>query len=525
MGNESKKNTNSDALVSLQKVAKGSFILFIGITLNILLIFIGRLIILRYWTINDYGIYSLGVAILSILSILGSLGLRQGVIRSISYSRGKNQLNKIPELITISLFFSVTTSILVGVFLFLFSDLIAIRLFHESALVPVLKIFAIGLPIFTFIDIAVSIFRGFDDVKPTAIFKFILIEAIFPVLVAFIALTSHSFIYVFYAYVVSIAITCIALIIYVTRQVSLLKIFSLQSVVSSSAKELLIFSLPLLGSTILSQLIFWTDTFMLGGLKTSVEVGLYNAVTPLAQFIFFPLLILIYIYVPIVTGLYATQKHLEIKRTYVILTKWIFISTLPLFLIIFLFSEEIIGFFFGNAYLPSINTLKILSLGYLIYSLFGLNESTILAFGKSKFLMLTSFLGVILNVILNAMLIPFLNIEGAAIASISSLIFINIVRCVKLYTMTGVHPFSKNLAKPAIGSLFVVFSLYLLYSHYFSFKIWMIPIIFILLYIVFAVFVLITKSLDKEDLDILEILRKKTGFKFTFVERLISKFL
>ena len=54
-------------------------------------------------------------------------------------------------------------------------------------------------------------------------------------------------------------------------------------------KELVFFSLPLLGSAIMITIVMYVDTLMLGYFKTTEIVGLYNAAHPLARFISEPL--------------------------------------------------------------------------------------------------------------------------------------------------------------------------------------------------------------------------------------------
>ena len=102
---------------SLQKVAKGSSIIFIGFLLGLLPAFVARLIIVRYWTESDYGVFSLALAILTICMVISNLGLNQGVSRSIAYSRGKKEYTKISDFISSSLWFSTLAGILVGLVL------------------------------------------------------------------------------------------------------------------------------------------------------------------------------------------------------------------------------------------------------------------------------------------------------------------------------------------------------------------------------------------------------------------------
>jgi len=509
---------------SLQKVAKGSSIAFIGLLLGLLPAFIGRLIMVRYWTESDYGVFSLSLAILIICMSIGTLGLTQGVSRSIAYARGKKEYKKIPNFISASIWFSALASITVGSILFLLSEVIAENIFHEPALTTPLRIFSMGVPFFTLICIIVSLFRGFDQVKPTVYFRQILINAFFPIfLIVVIAFNLH-FTYVFYAYLAALIVTFILLIIYSVRQIHSLSIFSVKSITSMESKELFAFSLPLLVATVLHIIITWTDTLMLGNLKSAADVGLYNAALPLAQFISFPLAALLLIYMPIFSGLFAKNMFDEIKNNYSILTKWLCSATLPLFIILFLYPEPIIMLLFGPAYAPASTALRILSLGFIVNNFVGPCGVTLLTMGKSRFVMFASLFAAALNIGLNITLIPSFGLVGAATASAISLTSINLVQSWKLYSLSGAKSLSKNLIKPTLVSLGIIGIIYLIFQNIIMIEWWMLPIILVLFYIVYILAMLVTKSFDEEDLKMLQMLEEKTGFKSELIKKLLSKF-
>jgi O-antigen/teichoic acid export membrane protein len=484
---------------SLQKVAKGTGIVLIGTLLATSFGFISRLLIARQWTQSDFGIFSLALSILSIFAVISVLGLNQGVIRSISYTRGKKEWKKIPEFISVSILISITTSIISGVILFFLSDVIAEHLFHEPALILPLRIFSIALPFFMLIDMIVAIYRGFDEVKPTVYFQQILITLLFPVLLIAVLIFDLPFINVFYMYVISLVITCISLLIYVIIRIPSLKSYFAKTIPKPTAKELLIFSFPLLVTAMLQMIIYSTDTLMLGGL--------------------------LLIYMPVIAGLYAKNLIDEMRRSFSILTKWICFATTPLFLIFFLFTEPIVELLFGSSYIPASTVLRIISLGFIINNFLGPNGSTLIAMGKSKFIMFATLASAGINVGLNCILIPSYGIEGAAIASAATLVSINLIRSWKLYSLNRMQPISKNLMKPTILSAIFISVIYLIIHNFLTFKIWMIPIFFITYYIIFGLAIQITRSLDQEDLMLLQAIEQKTGKKFNRIRKLIVKFL
>ena len=516
--------TNIGKNSSLHKVAKGSIIVYLGSLMSAFLIFAGRLTIIRYWSQSEYGVFSLALVIITIISFIASLGMVEGTIRSIAYTRGRKDYKKIPELISSSVVISIISSILFGILIFFFSEFIAINFFSDSSLIDPLRVFAIGIPFLTLIDILVSIFRGFGQVKPTVYFQHILINLLFPIFLFVVIFFDKSVINIYYSYVVSTILVSILLLIYIYRYTSPKEVFSVSSALSSTAKKLVSFSLPLLGSTILFMLVLWTDTLLLGVFRSSSDVGLYNAATPLAQFISFPLFSIGLIYMPVLSELYARGKMDEIRRNYSILTKWLSLTVFPLFLIFFLFADTIVTSLFGQEYIFSANALRILSLGYMIHNLSGSNTSTLIGIGENQFILYSTLVVAILNIILNVILIPIWGIEGAAIATAIALFSTNLLKCIKIYSKIGASPLSRNLIIPSIASIGIILLVYFLLRDIITINFFIVILFLLLYYLIFAGTVLFTRSLDKEDLDLLESIEQKAGVRIRFIENIILKF-
>lgn len=510
---------------SLVRISKGTGIVFVGISVGLLLAFIARLLVARYATESDYGIFCLALVVLNIGALVGTLGLQEGASRNIAYARGENDREKIKWLISVSVWFALVTSLSLGLILFLASQTIAERILHDPALGFPLKIFATAIPFFTLTNVLTSIFRGFDQIKPRIYFQDILRNTLFVLFVLGITFIGLSFRWVFYAYLGSAVIILLSLVIYTINRLPSPIVFIPRATAKPIAKELLLFSLPLLGVAMLGMVITWTDTLMLGYFRTSVDVGLYNAAIPLAQLISFPLTAMLLIYMPVASGLYAHDLIPEMRRNFSILTKWLCSATLPLFLMLFIFPELVLNLFFGVNYTPAASALRILSLGFIINNLAGPNGSSLVAMGHAKFLMWTTLLVAILNIGLNAVLIPSLGLKGAAIASVAAIFLLNLVQCWKLYSLTRIQPLSKNLIKPALVSLALIFTIHFVFGDFIEVTLWMLPLIFILYYAIYGLAILFTKSFGQEDILLLLAVEKWTGLNAAPLKKILRKFL
>ena len=508
---------------SLKKTSKGTIIALVGTLAGVLLAFISRVIIARFGMESQYGIFSLVIVVVNLSVLLATMGITEGATRYIAYFRARDETSKIQGTVSASIQLTSLASILLSLLLFFTSGIIATKIFHDSGLVLPLRVSAFCIPFLTLTNAFISIFLGFDSVKENVYFQSILSNLFFLLALVVVALLGLPFISIFYGYLISAALCTLVLVLYTVKRLPL-KLVSKAST-NLVRKELLLFSLPLLGVAVLQMVISWTATLMLGYFKTPDIVGLYNAASPLAQFIFIPMGAMLLIYAPVTSGLYAQNLVPEIRRNYAILTKWIFSVTLPIFLILLLFPEAVLGFLFGADFIPASQALRILSLGYIMVNLLGPNGTTLMAMGKTRFLMWASMAAAGANVILNIILIPPLGIMGAAIATSVSLTLHCIIRHVKVHSTLRVNPLTKNLLKPAIISIGLISLVSFLLKSFVDVTFWMLPLLFILFYAICFMGILFSRSFDREDIMMLAAIEKRVGINATPIKKMLKRFL
>jgi len=511
---------------TLQKVAKGAGTVFIGSIVSIVFAFISRILIAKYYTQGEYGTFSLGYTILLISATVGTLGLQEGVARQIAYYKGKGNNKAVSGVIFFSLLFSLVAGITLFILLFSSSNIISVKVFHLLKFSYYLKIFSIAIPFSILLLVLTSIFRGFGSVKENVLFTNSLRNLLFLSFLSYIILKSFTFKWVVISYSTSIIISSIIFVLYfVSKSKSFFSGLSIKKIDSSFGKELIIFSLPLLLVSVLSQIMNWTDTLMLGYFKIAEVVGLYNAALPLAQFVSMALSSMLFIYMPIVSELHAKNRIYEMKRSYTVLTKWLSVVTLPLVIIFVFFPRTTLSFLFGAKYILASTALQILAIGFFINNLLGPNGATLMAIGKTKFLMYVTFAAAALNIILNIILIPVYGINGAAVATVTALISINIIRSIKLYSISKIHSLEKKIIKPMILSVILLLIIYFIAKNLITITFWMLPVLFVILLILYGVFLLLTKSFDREDLEMLLAIEKKMGINFKAIKGIIKRFV
>ena len=101
-------------------------------------------------------------------------------------------------------------------------------------------------------------------------------------------------------------------------------------------------------------------------------------------------------------------------------TKMIFWSTLPLVILFFIFPDFLLGIF-GTEFKVGVTAFIYLSIGKLISAFSGSVGNLLQMTGRQIIFMNLLFVGAIINVVLNYLLIPIYGVNGAALASMVSL--------------------------------------------------------------------------------------------------------
>lgn len=435
--------SNNPDLTAEISVVKGTYWSILGTVFNLISSFIVGVLLARYLGAEGLGIWSLSLLIINLGVMLGSLGLTQGATRFISFYKGQNKSTDITQIIKISVIIGSISSVLIGVIIYFLSPIIGC-FFKKTLIIVLIKILAWSIPFLILSGILRSFFRGFEDIKSTTIVNTFSAQGIWLISVIFLVYlrTNIKTFAIFYV-IVSIITFISAVCFFIKKHLKSFSLIKDGKIALKKVKELVFFSIPLLFSSFLDFIKTQTDTFMLGSLSTASAVGMYNVAFRIAKFS--PILLnnIVAIFIPVISSKIGSGKLEEVKDLYFRSTKWSFIPTLPIIIVLYIFSPFFLNIF-GNEFLNGNIALKILLLTYLVHALTGPNGATLVALGKTKFIAFYTFLGALINVILNWIMIPKYNINGAALASLISVIVMNFLASWKLYIHYNIYPFFRN---------------------------------------------------------------------------------
>ncbi len=483
---------------SLRLIARSSVVVFIGLFLAKIFSYVYRLIIARNYGPEAYGLFSLGLVMVSWIGVIAIFGLNDGLLRYIAMLRGKNQQKRINYLFKKSFYLLLATGLLGGILLFVFAPFISNNIFHEPGLTAFLRILSLSLPLSVIMSVFQSVLRAYEKVNLQVFLSTILTNLLQVGFIIFFVFLGIGAISIPLSYTIGVFVVFLASIIAVKRKVP--EVFPKSNYKGSRLfHELLSYSWPLIFAEIIWKVFKWTDSFLIGFFRSATEVGFYNAAVPIALLLTFSSDLFMQMFVPLINKEYSKKNMGVVKQLSQQVGKWQFFTNLPVFILLFLFPEKFLEILFGNEYIVAAGSLQLLSIGVIFLSFSGVSTRLIAMAGKSKKLMFNIlFMGAI-NLVLNILLIPRYGINGAAMSTSFSFIFLSLLVIVQAYKETKILPIRRknlNILFAAIISL----GLLLLIKKYIALS----AISFVMLAIFFlaayTMLVLLFKGFDRNDL-------------------------
>jgi len=195
--------------------------------------------------------------------------------------------------------------------------------------------------------------------------------------------------------------------------------FPIKSFDYKFSKQLLINSLPMLLTGLSIMIYMKIDQIMLKELVGIKSVGIYSAAVKLCE-AWYPLPVLVAgsLYPAIINAKKTNPDlyHSHLQKLYSFLI-WLAIT---LAIPITLFSDLIIGYLYGNEFKKSVIILQIYIWASVFVFISVANHKWLVVENLEKYIFITTFIGMVINIVGNIVLIPIYGAYGAAVATIIS---------------------------------------------------------------------------------------------------------
>ena len=170
------------------------------------------------------------------------------------------------------------------------------------------------------------------------------------------------------------------------------------------------------------------------------QIAYYSVSVKLAMLTTLALMSVNIVIAPRIAEIYENQKMQKLQMLIKHSTRIIFLISICVLSVLFFFSEEILGLF-GKGYVIANNALLFLLAAQFFNAVSGPGAIYLNMTGRQKTLNKILVSALIINISLNFYLIPTLGINGAAIATLASLIIWNTITTVLIYSRDKIKIF------------------------------------------------------------------------------------
>ena len=224
----------------------------------------------------------------------------------------------------------------------------------------------------------------------------------------------------------------------------------------NSIKELAIYSAPLVINSISYWIITASDRYMINWFINESAVGIYAIAAKIPTIL--TTLTGVFNQAWLISSIneYETEKDYSFYiKTY---KRFSAISFIIAGLII-LFTKPFMGLYVSNSYYEAWQYVPLLTVSAIFSGLSAFLNNIYYAFKKNKLVTGTTFIGALINIILNLLLIPHYGIFGASIATLISWIIVTILRILKMKNLIKI---SFSYINFYVSSLLIVIEMLLI---------------------------------------------------------------
>jgi O-antigen/teichoic acid export membrane protein len=394
-----------------------------------------------------YGIYAQAFAVTQIAELLALLGLNVGAVPVVAARLAARDERRLKGVLWQTISFPLVAGGIIGALLFAASGPLAAYL-GEPDLAPVLRLFAIAIPLSASLTATVFATTGFQVTTYfSAIWEFLLPLAN----LALVLVLCGAGLGLPGAVTAWIGAVTVALTLAVGAAWRLFPpLFSRRVSAVYERAAVLRRSIPLGLGDLAWVMILWTDVLVLGFFQPPGEVGAYRAASQLALLLVLFLASLNSISGPLVAAAYQRHDIPGMRDTLRTATRWSLTLTLPIFVVLCVAGADFLQVFgpdFTHAALP----LAILAGGHLLNAAAAGIWNVLAASGRGAAKLSVDVTCAVLTVLLNVLLVPIWGAVGAAVATALSIACLSGGYVFCTYSIFGIHPYARGLLKPLLA--------------------------------------------------------------------------
>ncbi|MGH2752860.1 MAG: oligosaccharide flippase family protein [Actinomycetota bacterium] len=220
---------------------------------------------------------------------------------------------------------------------------------------------------------------------------------------------------------------------------------------------------PRAPAALFSQLLFWTDLFVLTRYVSSAEVGVYSAALRAGQLIVLFLTSVSLMFSPFVADLHNRGETVRLDKLFKNLTRWTIAATMPVFLVLAVAPNETLRIF-GSDFSGGRTALLILIAGQFINIATGSVGFVLIMVGRTGWDLLVYAGSLVMNLALAFWLCPKYGMEGAAIANAATFAASKWARLALVKRFVRIQPYDRDYGRLLVPTLLGLAVMYLVHQ-------------------------------------------------------------
>ncbi len=438
-------NAEAGEKVSTRKQIRGSSLLMGGRLISMGVNYVVQVLIVRYLSTTDYGVFAYALSLVSLGETLVTFGLDRAVTRFLPMYHEKEEYNKLFGTVLMVFGNIIGLGVLAILFVQLFQGLLTESMSSDPKAIALLTIMIVMSPVQAIDNVLNGLFAVFS--RPKAIFfqKYVLGPALKLLVVVALIVMSSDIMFLAVGYVLSgvLGITVFGIVLWrVLREQGVLQRFRRQAL-DFPFREVLTFTVPLLASDLIYVVMNTMDAVLLESYHGMESVGAFRAVQPSARLNQLILTSFALLFTPVAARLFAREDREGINNLYWQNAVWVAIISFPIFAATFSLAQPFTLLMFGDRYAESGIIMALLSFGYYVNAATGQNGLALKVVGKLRYIVIVDISAAFINLAVNLTLIPRFGALGAAVGTTSTLFLFNILKQVGLRG-TGIKVFDMS---------------------------------------------------------------------------------
>ena len=430
------------------RFARGSsFSIACSLTAQVALV-VTSIVLTHFLVRSDVGLFAQAHALSAMGSLLGLVGMRSALTRFVAMYRADSDIAAVHGVVRMGIGAAALAGIGLGVTAYLFAEPLAVNVFDDADLATPFRWAALILPGSTIMVAATSATQGFRNVRPFNVVRRLIEPGVKLVTVSAVLWFGGD---------VNDAMAASAVTTWLATFVALAWLWRLMGPLDGKPTyqpgTVFRFAFVSWGAAFAAQGLLWADILMVGWLRPSADVALYQIASRVALLAALALPPINAVMAPRAADLFRRHKKDEAASIYQVSSAWTLRLTLPAAVAILVMPTPILSIF-GSEYRVAVAAMLIIIPGQLFDALTGATATLLNMAGENMSTLIGNMSTLTLNIALNAILIPQMGIEGAALAWTASLIIVNSYRTIMVRRrIFSVWPWSKASAKAALAGI------------------------------------------------------------------------